>query len=272
MVGGSQHHARHAHPTVSTERTARSTVPSGSRINPKATAIAVRRGSNGTMVGPTAEPHLCLYREPQTLRCVFAKSPMHQAARFAFLPSTWTNPPGSAHGSWRTRQSLPRHSGKERRWTLSCANSRIRLDCVASDCAEITVCAGAVLPGGSCPESQATRSLPQPTDNTHCGSRLLAEVRGELDGSDNRSRKTFRSRSGRRPHGTSRNFRHESTRTGRPRRHLQSNQAVGRRAKAQATHGPCGRLRGVTLRHSTDESFEQRRSLVGGHCGDCGLA
>jgi hypothetical protein len=32
--------------TVSTERTARSTVPSASRINPKATAIAVRRGSN----------------------------------------------------------------------------------------------------------------------------------------------------------------------------------------------------------------------------------
>ena len=32
--------------TVSTERTARSSVPSGSRINPKATAIAVRRGSH----------------------------------------------------------------------------------------------------------------------------------------------------------------------------------------------------------------------------------
>src|ERR1035437_3656477 len=29
-------------------------------------------------------------------------------------------------------------------------------------------------------------------------------------------------------------------------------------------HGPRVRLRGVTLRHSTDESFEQRRNLVGG--------
>ena len=37
--------------TASTERTARSTVPSVSRICPKATAIAVRLGSNSTMSG-----------------------------------------------------------------------------------------------------------------------------------------------------------------------------------------------------------------------------
>src|SRR5207244_10024310 len=49
------------------------------------------------------------------------------------------------------------------------------------------------------------------------------------------------------------------TRTGRPRRHLLSNQAAGRRAKAQAAR-PRVRRRGVTPRHSTDESFEQRRT------------
>jgi len=56
------------------------------------------------------------------------------------------------------------------------------------------------------------------------------------------------------------------TRTGRPRRCLRRNQSQdgGRRLRP---HGPRVRPRGVTQRHSTDESFEQRRNIVGGEWG-----
>src|SRR5712691_7263707 len=56
------------------------------------------------------------------------------------------------------------------------------------------------------------------------------------------------------------------TRTGRPRKHLRSNQAAGRRAKAEP-QGQHVRLRGVTQRHTTDEPYEQRRNIVGGEWG-----
>ena len=50
------------------------------------------------------------------------------------------------------------------------------------------------------------------------------------------------------------------TRTGRPRRHLTPvRQQVGERRLRP--HGSHARHRGVTLRHSTDESFEQRRQV-----------
>jgi hypothetical protein len=58
----------------------------------------------------------------------------------AFLPFTWTRLPGNARGTWRTRQSLPRHSGKERRWKPCSRNSRIRSDCVASVCGDYALC------------------------------------------------------------------------------------------------------------------------------------
>src|SRR3982075_1551064 len=56
------------------------------------------------------------------------------------------------------------------------------------------------------------------------------------------------------------------TRTGRPRGCLrqESLQDGGRRLRP---YGPRVRLRGVTQRHSTDESFEQRRNIVGGEGG-----
>jgi hypothetical protein len=39
------------------------------------------------------------------------------------------------------------------------------------------VCSGAVLPGGGCPEPQATGAVPQPTDNPTLESYQLAELR-----------------------------------------------------------------------------------------------
>ena len=62
-------------------------------------------------------------------------------------------------------------------------------------------------------------------------------------------------RRGRRPHGTPRNFMHETRETSEI---LDASPAAGRRAKASAARLACTN-RGVTLRHSTDGSFEQRR-------------
>ncbi len=56
------------------------------------------------------------------------------------LSSTRTNPPGNVHGSWSTRQSSPKHSGKERRWKPCSRNSRIRSGCGASVCADYGSC------------------------------------------------------------------------------------------------------------------------------------
>ena len=52
--------------------------------------------------------------------------------------------------------------------------------------AETQVRAGAVLPGSGGPEHQAVGALPQSADCTCYGSRLLAEVEGKIDCSDNR--------------------------------------------------------------------------------------
>ena len=73
----------------------------------------------------------------QTLWGMLAKSTMHQWSDISISPSTWMNRPGNAHGSWRTRQSSPRHSGKERRWKPCSRNSRIRSGCVACACGRL---------------------------------------------------------------------------------------------------------------------------------------
>src|ERR1700738_2055921 len=55
--------------------------------------------------------------------------------------------------------------------------------------------AGAVLPGSGGAEHQTTRAVPQPADNPHCGSRLLAEVRRKHSAvAIIAAEKTFRSR------------------------------------------------------------------------------
>ncbi len=115
------------------------------------------------------------------------------AARFAFWPSTWMNPHDNAHGSWRTRQSSRRHSGKERRWKRAVRGTQESDRTASPTPAEIKVRAGAVLSSSRCPEHQAIGALPQPADNTHCGSHLLAEVRRKRPRSST-PKGTFRSR------------------------------------------------------------------------------
>ena len=71
--------------------------------------------------------------QPPRRSLIFVLRPLK---RFRKSLSKKSNPPGNAHGSWRTRQSLPRHSGKERRWKPCSRNSRIRSDCVACVCGD----------------------------------------------------------------------------------------------------------------------------------------
>ncbi len=125
-----------------------------------------------------AEPHLCLHRDPQTLRCMCAKSPMHQRR-----VSLSCHPHGGTRPATRTRvgehaRVCEGTAGKKEGGSLvrgTQESNRI----ASPPSAEITVCAGAVLPGGGCPEPQATSPLPQPTDDTYYGSCQLAELRGK---------------------------------------------------------------------------------------------
>ena len=68
-----------------------------------------------------------------------------------------------------------------------------RIPIVAGDgstrCRWRKVRARAVLSGSGRPEHQATGAVPQPTNTTQYGSCHFAEVRGKLDGSDNRRQK-----------------------------------------------------------------------------------
>ena len=137
LVGGSEHHALYANPRQYPQKEQPVLRSRAVHLSTRKQQLSLSCGAATELWWPQpAEPHLCLHRDPQTLRCVCAKSRNAPAERFAFLPSTWTNPPGNAHGSWRTRQSLPRHSGKERRWKPCSRNSRIRSDCVACACAD----------------------------------------------------------------------------------------------------------------------------------------
>ena len=135
MVGGSEHHSLHANPRQYPQKEQSVLRSRAVHLSTRKQQLSLSRRAATELWRPkSSEPRLCLHRDSQTLWCVCAKSPMHQRERFDILPSTCTNPPGNAHGSWRTRQSLPRHSGKERRWkpcSRNCKNQiglrRLRL-------------------------------------------------------------------------------------------------------------------------------------------------
>ena len=122
--------------TVSTERTVRSTVPSGSRISPKTTVISVPPASHSTMVvvfigispTTTSEPASVVVRAHKK-----GNAPVQLSGP---LSSTGTNRLGKEHGSWRIRQSSRRHNGRERKWKRCSRNSRIRSVCAACACGD----------------------------------------------------------------------------------------------------------------------------------------
>src|SRR6266496_1379903 len=89
-------------------------------------------------------------------------------------------------------------------------------------------------------------------ENDHGGRKLS---KGNMNGGASASPRSVRR--SRRPQTRLRNFMHESRETSGMPATENGSQDGGRRLRP---HGSHARLRGVTQRHSTDESFEQRRN------------
>ena len=119
------------------------------------------------MVGTRIE--LLTYWDPQALWCVFAKRAMHQRS----FPVS-DHPPiriGSATGARVGEHSRVRQCTAPKKEGGSLIRGTEESDRAAALApAEIEVRAGAVLPGSGGPEHQATSAVPQPTNNTYCGS------------------------------------------------------------------------------------------------------
>jgi hypothetical protein len=156
------HELAAASTTLRGRRTAPSMVRSGSRMSPKTTVISVPQASPSIMVAgvigtvpiPTSGPASVVVRARKGHTAPVPPS--------GVLSSTSMNRPGNAPGTWRTRQSSPMPSGKERRWKPFRGTEADRAASLAL--AQTEVRAGAVLPGGRGPEHQTTRAVPQPTD------------------------------------------------------------------------------------------------------------
>jgi transposase len=116
-----------------------------------------------------SESCLQLHRNPQTLWCVCAKSPMHQRPfSISEHPPTRTRPTTRTGVSQHARVCSGPATEKE---GGSAVRRTEKSDRAASPApAEIEVCAGAVLPGCRCTEPQALSPVPQPPDKTHSGS------------------------------------------------------------------------------------------------------
>ena len=128
-----------------------------------------RRPATQLRWSKSSEPLLYLHRNAQTLWCVFAKATMHQCR----LPGP-CHPPARTGPATRTgvgEHARVRQGTAAKKEGGSLVRGTQESDRAASLApAETEVCAGAVLPGGGCPEHQATGALPQPTDNTYYGS------------------------------------------------------------------------------------------------------
>ena len=176
MVGGSEHHSLYANPRQHPQK-------EQPVLRSRAVHLSTRKQQLSLSCGAAtelwwsqhAEPHLCLHRDSQTLRCVCAKSPMHQRSVSLSCHPHGRTRPATRTGVGEHARVCPGTAAKKEGGSL--VRGTQESDRIASLApAEIEVRAGAVLPGSGGPEHQATGALPQPTDNTHSGSRLLAEV------------------------------------------------------------------------------------------------
>src|SRR5208283_2915535 len=118
----------------------------------------------------SSEPRLQLHRDTQKVWPVLAPAPMHQCC----LPGPYHPPertsPTTGAGLGQHARVRPSTAGKKEGG--SAVRGTQESDRIASPTpAEIEVCSGAVLPGGSCPEHQAPGAVPQP--------RAEADVRGD---------------------------------------------------------------------------------------------
>ncbi len=188
MVGGSEHHALHAHARQCPRKNSPLYGPERFTYLPESNSYRCPAGQQLNYGGLNVRNRAHAYiGTAQTLWSMCTKSAMHERTNVSILPFTSMNRPGNALATWCNTPSR-RHSGKKEGGSpVRGTEESDRTASLAS--AEIKVCSGAVLPGSGGPEHQATRALPQPTDNTHCGSCLLAEVGTKTRPPNHRSRK-----------------------------------------------------------------------------------
>jgi hypothetical protein len=81
MVSGARHHALHADPRQYPQKERSCSGPERFAYLPESNSYRCPRAGTQLRRSQHEQPHLCLYRGPQTLWCVLAKSAMHRAAR-----------------------------------------------------------------------------------------------------------------------------------------------------------------------------------------------
>jgi hypothetical protein len=135
-----------------------------------------RRPATQLRWSSSPESRLQLHWNPQALWSLLPKRAMHQCS----FPVSYDPPVriGSATGTGVGEHArvCPGTAAKKEGGSLvrgTQESDRTAPPAVTPD----EVRAGAVFPGSGCAEHQATGAVPQLTDNTHCGSCLLAEVR-----------------------------------------------------------------------------------------------
>ncbi len=179
MVGGPQHHSVYAdsrqYPQKEQSVLRSRAVHVSARERP---LYLSRRRATELRRPKSSEPFLHLHRNPQTLWGLLAKTTLHQCRlSVSCYPPTRTRPATRAglgeHARVCAGTTAEEKSGSLVRGTEE--SDRTASPAVTPD----EVRAGAVLPGGSGPEHQATGAVPQPTDNTDSASHRLVERREE---------------------------------------------------------------------------------------------
>src|SRR5579859_1559444 len=189
LVGGAEHHSLYADPRQHPQKEQPILRSREFHVSTRKQQLSLSRGTATELWWPQhAEPHLCLDRDPQTLRSVCAQSPMHQRSVSLSCHPHGRTRPATRTGVGEHARICQGTKGKKK------GGSPVRRtqesDRIASPAfAQIEVRAGAVLPGGSRPEHQATDAVPQPADHPCSASHYLAERREQTRQPSTRCRK-----------------------------------------------------------------------------------
>ena len=154
------------------------------------------------------EPHPRLYRDPQTLWGVRTKNAMHHLRRLKYLAIHMHEPARQRARALANTPGFAERTAAKKEGGSAVRGTQEPDRTTPAAFAQNEVRSRAVLPGSGCPKHQAAGPLPQPTDNPHCGSRLLAEVRRKTRSQrPSRPESTFRSRTFSTPTGVSTSLR-----------------------------------------------------------------
>jgi hypothetical protein len=174
IVGGAEHHSVHVNQRQYPRKEKPALRSRALHVSTRKQTLSLSCGAATQLRRPQhAEPHLCLHRDPQTLRCVCAQSPMHRrSVSLSCRPYGRAFPatrPGVGEGARvRPCPAAKKEGGSLVRGTEESDRT------AALALAQTEVRTGTVLPGSGGPEHQATRAVPQPTDTGSASHRLDA--------------------------------------------------------------------------------------------------